>query len=205
MLSGLHRRDQRALAVEIITNALHGDRDRTIGVVADDLIGHPDRLRLDRIEGASSDDQTGRIDQAVDAAAGEQLARQALGAAVARQQVEIDLGLTEAGLEIGDDIGAGQDELAAAAQGRAVDRCDHRLAEILQCGKGRVRRVRRCLGRFEIAGLAHLEQLLDVGAGDEGRACTGHDQGDRVLALADVLQHRVQFIEGAFIEGIDGR
>ena len=58
-------------------------------------------------------------------------ARQALGAAAAGKETELHLGLAELGAFNRDPDGAGHRRLAAAAERKAVDRRDHRLAEIL--------------------------------------------------------------------------
>ena len=58
-------------------------------------------------------------------------ARQALRAAAARKEPELHLGLAELGAFNRDPNGAGHRRLATAAERKAVDRRDHRLAEIL--------------------------------------------------------------------------
>ena len=57
--------------------------------------------------------------------------RQALGAAVAGDDAELDLGLAEAGVVRGDAQRAGHGQFAAAAQRKSLDACDHRLAQRL--------------------------------------------------------------------------
>ena len=89
--------------------------------------------------------------------------RQPLRAAAARDESQGDLGLAEFGGLDRDPERAGHGRLAAAAQRKAVDGCNHRLAEILD-------EIEHALP--EAAGLLGLEgrdvrELADVGAGNE--------------------------------------
>ena len=88
-------------------------------------------------------------------------ARQALGAAEAGDDAELDLGLAEDGRARGDPHVAGHRQLAAAAEGEAVDRGDRGDAR----GRpGRAAARGRCRCSSRAAGLVHLRERLDVGA-----------------------------------------
>jgi hypothetical protein len=119
------------------------------------------------------------------AAALVQASRQALRAAVARQQVQVDLRLAEAGLRR-----RRRPQAQASTSSQPPPSAGPLTAAItglprFSSGEGRVRRVRRRLCRLEVAGLADLQQFLDVGAGNEGIARAGDDQAlDAVLLCA---------------------
>ena len=104
-------------------------------------------------------------------------ARQALGAAGARQQAELHLGQAELGFLHGHAEMTGQRDLEAAAERGAVDRGDDRLGRVLDLGEHVV----------EAGRLRRLAEFGDVGAGDEGAAGAGQDDaldrgiGDRGL------------------------
>ena len=82
-------------------------------------------------------------------------ARQALRAAGARQEAELDLGQADAGAGRGDAVMAAERELEAAAERRAVDRRDDRLADALD----------RLDDLDQPGRAARLAELRDVGAG----------------------------------------
>ena len=93
--------------------------------------------------------------------------RQSLCATVPRQQVQSHLGLSEARERLGHTDMAGHRELHATAERDAVDGGDGGLVHRLDLAEREVRVVRqrqRLLERVHI-----LEQLTDIGAGDERR------------------------------------
>ena len=97
---------------------------------------------------------------------------QPLGAAEARHDAEVDLGLAELRGVGGDDEVAHHRELAAAAEAVAGDRGDDRLAAAHD----------RLGGAGEIVLDEHVDEalrrhLLDVGAGGEGLLRAGDDDG----------------------------
>ena len=104
-------------------------------------------------------------------------ARQALGAAGARQQAELHFGQAEPGVLGGDAEMAGQRDFKTAAKGGAMDGGDDRLRRVLDFGQhfAETRRLRR------------LAEFGDVGAGDKGAAGAGQNDrlhfriGDRAL------------------------
>ncbi len=127
-------------------------------------------------------------------------ARQALRAAAAGKEPELHLGLAELGAFNRDPKGAGHRGLAAAAERKAIDRRDHRLAEILD-------EVEDLLP--ETAGLFRLEgrgmrELADVGARDE-RFVAGARQDDAAhcAVVARVLECRSQIRPGRRIQGVE--
>jgi hypothetical protein len=111
----LHHVDQRSLAVQPVTDPRDRGFDRPDAVIAHHLVHQPQCTGLVRIDRAPADHQPGGIDQAVLAAPVVQPPRQPLGAAVAWQQVQVDLGLTEPGVPIGDHHRAGEHQFVAAA------------------------------------------------------------------------------------------
>ncbi len=198
-----HGRREQAAALEVLAHECHGGLHRPPAL--DDDVDEAGGLGFLRVQGPAGGDQAHGLEQALFAAALVEAPGQALRAAVARQQVQVDLRLAEARVPVRDHAGAGEHELAAAAEGRAVDRRHHRLAEVLEQREGRVRGVRRGLRGLEVAGLAHLQQFLDVGAGHESAAGTGDHQGLDVVLVGDVLEHGVQLVEGALVQGIHRR
>ena len=108
---------------------------------------------------------------------------QALGAAHARHDAELDLGLAELGVVGRDDEVAHHGELAAAAEREARHRGDHRLAparHLLPAGEE--------IGQIGVR-VGELRHLLDVGAGREGLLRSGDDDA------ADI---------GVRLEGVEG-
>ena len=87
--------------------------------------------------------------------------RQPLGAAEAGDDPELDLGLAEHGRLGGDAHVAGHRQLAAAAEGDAVDRGDGRDA--CSCRTRAAARGRSSISSRPL-GLVHLRERLDVGA-----------------------------------------
>ena len=87
-----------------------------------DEIDEADLLRLGRLDHVAGEDHPHRVTHADEP-------RQALGAAAAGDQAEVDLRLAETGLVGGDPHVARHRELAAAAETEAVDHRDHRLRE----------------------------------------------------------------------------
>ena len=89
-----------------------------------DFVDEPDAIGLLRADHLSGEDE-------LQGAALADQPRQTLRAAAARKESELDLGLAELRALHRDPDGAGHRRLAAAAERKAVDRRDHRLAEIL--------------------------------------------------------------------------
>ena len=106
-------------------------------------------------------------------------ARQALRPAGARHRAELDLGLAEARSVGGDDDVAHHRDLAAAAERKAGDRGDDRLAALrdpLPAAGDEV---------FEIdLGIGLAGHLLDIGAGGKGLVVAGqNDRAYRVIGF----------------------
>ena len=98
-------------------------------------------------------------------------ARQPLGAAEAGDDPELDLGLAEDGRLGGDPHVAGHRQLAAAAEGERVDRGDRRRRRSVP--NSRSSAWPSSISSLA-AGLVHLRERLDVGAGARRR--TGFDE-----------------------------
>ena len=93
--------------------------------------------------------------------------RQSLSTAIARQQVQPHLGLSEARKRLGHADMAGHRELHATAERDTVDGGDGGLVHRLDLPEREVcvvRQRQRLLERMHV-----LKQLTDVGARDEGR------------------------------------
>src|SRR6266404_1955856 len=126
--------------------------------------------------------------------------RQPLRAAAARDESQGDLGLAEFGGLDRDPEGAGHGRLAAAAQRKAVDRCEHRLAKILD-------EIEHALP--EAAGLLgldgrHIRKLGDVGTGNEclGAGARQDDAAHRRI-VPGILEGLPQVRPRRGIEGVE--
>ena len=142
--------------------------------------------------------------------------RQALRAAGARDEAELDLGQAAFGGRHGDPVMRGQRHLESSAERGSVQRGDDRLRRVLDPIE-HVRKVRRGGG---------LAEFGDVGAGDEGSPCADdHDRLDGAVrfgrldplleAVAHGLRQRVDrrrvdrdrrdvSVDREFGDGIDG-
>ena len=106
------------------------------------------------------------------AAAGE--AGEALGAAVAGHQAELDFGLAEAGGVRGEAEGAGHGEFAAAAEGEAVDAGEDGLATSLNEAEDGL----AAQGELLAGDGAGGGDFADVGARGEGLAARASEEDD---------------------------
>ena len=188
------RRRQLLVAVaDLFQGRLVGDQppgegDRALPELAflGQRIDHAPILRVAGAErGAGQNDVERRLDP--------DEARQALRAAGAGDEAELDLRQAAFGRGDGDPVMRGQRDLEAAAERRAVQGGDHRLLGVLypveHVGKKR-RRVR-------------LAEFGDVGAGDEGAA--GADQ-DRRLDLRvglGLFDAELETLADGLGEGVD--
>ncbi len=135
------------------------ESDRTLGEIpVDDGVDHPigERLAgLDRIAGDDHLERLFRSDQA----------RQALGAAGAGQQAELDLGEADTRAGDGNPEMAGERQLEPTPECGPVQGGDHRLRHCLDRGDdlAQARRLRR------------FAELGDVGTGKEGASGAGDD------------------------------
>src|SRR5258706_4665520 len=159
----------------------------------DNFVDEADAIGLrgrDRFAGEDQLQRTALADQA----------RQALRAATAWQQPEFHLGLPELGMFGGDPDGASHRRLAAAAERKAIDRRDHRLAEIFD-------EVQHTLP--EPAGLLRIvcvdmREFTDVGAGDEGLvARAGEDHAVHRRVGLCILEGGPQIGPGRRIERVE--
>ena len=107
-------------------------------------------------------------------------ARRALRAAAAGQQAQLNLGQTELGAGHGQPVVGRERDLQSAAERRAVDGGDHRLAAGLDAvaDLGQRRRLRR------------LAELAHVGAGRES-ALAADQQDDLGLGIGLGLRHAI--------------
>ena len=128
-----------------------------------------------------------------------QLADQSLRAAIARQQIEIDLGLTKLCMLCGNHIRTGQNQFVTATECRPVYRRNHGLAELLQRGKCGLRGVGGRACRLYVAGLADFQQFLDVGAGNKGAAGTRNHHRVDIILMLELLHDGMELVEGPFV------
>ena len=133
------------------------------GNFVDDAVGQ----RLCRPDRLAADDHPQRLFRA-------DQPRQALGPAGAGQQAELDFGQADPRPRRGDPEMAGERQLEAAAQSRAVQRRDHRLC----------RRFDLADHLAEARGPRRLAEFVDVGAGEKGAPGAGdhHRLDGRVAA-----------------------
>ena len=119
-------------------------------------------------------------------------AREALRAAPARDDAEVDLGLPEARGRGGEAQVAGERHLAAAAQRVAVDGGDRRLAHRLE----QVREVLAVLGVLARHQRRLGRQLGDVRARDEGAIARAREHRDAALVVVgETAEGRQQLLE----------
>ena len=124
-------------------------------------------------------------------------ARQALRAADARNDAELDLGLAELRVVRRDDHVAHHRELAAAAERKARDRRDHRLAH--------PRHAIPVAGEIALEGV-HVGlalHLLDVGAGRERLLAAGQDHAGDLLVRLERVDRGGQFLVEPGVERIE--
>ena len=158
-----------------------------------DFVDEPDAVGLLRADHFAGEDE-------LQGAAFADQARQALRAAAAGKETELHLGLAELGAVHRDPDGAGHRRLAAAAERKAVDGRDHRLAEILD-------EIEDLLS--EAAGLFGVDrrgmrELADVGAGDERLvAGAGQDDAAHCSVVSRVLECGSQIRPGRRIQGVE--
>ena len=168
-----------------------GARDQISG--RHDFVDEPDAVGLLRADHLSGEDE-------LQGAALSDQARQALRAAAARKESELDFGLAELRVLHRDPDGASHRRLAAAAERKAIDRRDHRLAEVLD-------EIEDLLS--ETAGLLRLErrgmrELADVGARDECFvAGARQDDAAHCRVISRVLECRSQIRPGRRIQGVE--
>ncbi len=121
--------------------------------------------------------------------------RQALGTAGAGQQAQLHLRQADLGVRPGDTVMAAQRDLQPTAQGGAVDHRDARLAAALD-HLDHLRQA-RCLRRFA--------ELLDIGAGHEGRAFADQHHGRHLGRLVSLLKGIQQAFSYGMAKGVDRR
>ena len=180
----------RSVGGDLLQDCL-GARDQIGG--RNDLVDQPDAiglLRADHLSGQNELQGAALADQP----------RQSLRSAAARNESERDFGLAELRGLHRDPDGAGHRRLAAAAERKAIDGRDHRLAEILD-------EIEHLLP--EAAGLLCLErrdmrELADVGAGDERLvAGAGQDDAAHRSIVSRILEGGPQILPGRRIQGVE--
>jgi len=164
-----------------------GKDDRTLGQVAfDDFVDDPVRQRFPSLDRVAGDDHLERL-------FGSDQARQALGAAGAGQEPELDLGQADARPGNGNAEMAGKRHLEPAAEGRPVKCRYHRLWHRLdhRDDLGEARRLRR------------LAEFGDVGAGEKGASGAGDDHGLDRRVLASLAQRLGEAGADLVLERVD--
>src|SRR5206468_2688398 len=126
--------------------------------------------------------------------------RQALRATAARNKAELDFGLAELCVLYRDPDGASHRRLAAAAERKAIDRRDHRLAEVFDQIENLLSEPARLL-RFE---RRDPRKLADVCAGYE-RFVAGARQDDAAhcRVIARVLECGPQICPSCLVQRIE--
>src|SRR5205809_2997024 len=158
-----------------------------------DLVHEADAVRLlrgDRCAGKNQLQRAAFTDQP----------REALCSAAARNDAQRNLGLAELRVLRGDPERAGHGRLATAAERKAIDRGDHRLAEILDQVENRLAERARlfCLDRRDTG------QLVDVGSGDE-RLVAGPCEDDAAhgCVIPRVRKGRSEVLPGPPVQGVE--
>jgi 6,7-dimethyl-8-ribityllumazine synthase len=127
-------------------------------------------------------------------------AGEALRAAVAGDEAELELGQAEAGLVAGEAEGAGEGELAAAAEGDAVDAGDDWLAAAFDLGEDLL----AALGDAAAGGGVGVDEAADVGPGGEG-AVAGSGEQDDVdgVVRGEDGEDALELVEHGGVEGVE--
>ena len=146
----------------------------------------------------SGDDFAGEQEAQGGAASGE--AGQALGAAVAGQQAELDFGLTEVCGVCGEAEGAGHGEFTSAAEGESVDASEDGLAAGFKVAEDGL--------AAECEGLAfggvEVGDLADVSAGGKGLVARAGEEDDADGGVVNEVVHgEVDFGEEFRVEGVE--
>ena len=132
-------------------------------------------------------------------------ARDALGAAAARQQAELDLGLADPGPRVGrgDAVVAGERDLEAAAQRGAVDRRHDRLTAGLLVAEQPLQLAELLgeLGRIRGVG---VQEHLEIGAGDEIGLSGGDDDALHLVVLERRLERPGIGRDRALVQHVHG-
>jgi len=124
-------------------------------------------------EGFCGVDNGGGEHQAEGLAAADE-AGEALGSAIARDEAEFDFGKAEAGFVAGEAEGAGEGELATAAEGDSVEAGDDGFAAALDLGEDLLAALRD----GEAGGGVGGDEAADVGSGGEGTVSGAGEQDD---------------------------
>ena len=138
---------------------------RVVSVSGDDFIDEADAEGFGGVDHGSGKDHFERGARADEAG-------KALGATVAGNKAELDLGLAEAGGRGGETQGAGHGQFAAAAKGEAVDAGDDGLAEGLDTAEDAV----GAAGEEFAGSVVDFGEFADVCAGGEGFAASAAEK-----------------------------
>ena len=126
-------------------------------------------------------------------------AGQALGAAEARDDPQVDLRLAQPGGVRGVDEIAGHGHLEPAPQGKAVDAGDHRDLQGLELKAGLVGRGGEGPGRQGVK----FQKDLDVRPGDEGPAGPGEQQHPDLGVPAHPVQGVLKLRQHLVVQGVE--
>ena len=163
--------------------------DRRLG--GHDAGDEPERVGLAGVDRAPGQDQLHRLGLADGPG-------QALRAAGARDDADLDLGLAELGVVAGHDHVAGHRQLAAATERVAADGRDERLADPPDA----IPDVERAAGREALRRL--VDELLDVGAGREGAlARPGDDDAPAGRVGVEALEGRGEPLQERVVERVE--
>ena len=175
---------------------LHGLVDQLLRGI--DLIHQTDGLGLLGADGLAGEDQLLGLGDA-------HAAGQTLGAGEAGGDAQAHLGLTELGAALALGVGAGgQDDVAghgqltATAQSEAVHRRDGGDLQLLDAAHQGAAPLAPLAARGHIHGIL----LADVGAGHEGAALAGDDEGAQLRVLLHLGDHLLQLGDHGGIQGV---
>src|SRR6266403_1762005 len=191
----VHRLERELHGERSVGKDLLQDRLRTRHQLrgGNDLVHEADAVRLLRADRCAGKNQLQR-------AAFADQPREALCSAATRNDAQRNLGLAELRVLRGDPERAGHGRLATAAERKAIDRGDHRLAEILDQVENRLAERARlfCFDRRDTG------QLVDVGSGDE-RLVAGPCEDDAAHGgvIPRVLERRSEVLPGPPVQGVE--
>ena len=158
-----------------------------------DFINETDAEGLTRVDDGAGEQQ-------FESRAAAHEAWQALRAAVAGHDAQLDLRLAEAGIVSGQAQGAGHGQLAASAQRKALDAGDDRLAEGLNAAKDLLPAKSKDAALF----CGKRGQLADVGAGNKSPATGASEKNYANCVIGgQLLEGFGELGEGFGVEGVE--
>ena len=192
-----------AVTVEMLPQPQHGPVQGRFTAHRDYLIHEANVPGLLGIDGATAQHDAKGFDNTPVSLSVLEFTGQALGAAVARQQIQIDLGLSEGSVVSGNHVGAGQQQFITAAKSRTIDGRHHRHVEAFDGCEGCLCGVGWGQCRGHVTRFTNFQQLLDVGTGNESAPGARDHQGIDIALVLDLVNDGVQFVQGTLIQGVN--